>query len=75
MSGDDNLAVDDVPVKSGLVVIPFKEVSWTADRHGSAGNILWADGSVSEISSSGLKSAAKLSIQGTPTMTNRFAIP
>jgi len=75
MSGDDNLAVDDAPVKSGLVEIPFKEVSWTLDRHGAAGNILWADGSISEISSSGLKSAAKLSIQGTPITTNRLAIP
>ncbi len=52
MSGDDNLAVDDVPVKSGLVMIPFKEVSRNRGppSHGSAGNILWADGSVSEIS-------------------------
>jgi prepilin-type processing-associated H-X9-DG protein len=75
MSGDDNLAVDDTPVASGLAMIPYKEVSWTPDRHGSSGNILFADGSVSEVSSAGLKEAAKLSVQGTPTMTNRFAIP
>lgn len=75
MSGDDNLAVDDTPVASGLAIIPYKEVSWTPDRHGSSGNILYADGSVSEVSSAGLKSAAKLSVQGTPTTTNRFAIP
>ncbi|HTR40206.1 MAG TPA: hypothetical protein VMH87_01145 [Pseudomonadales bacterium] len=75
MSGDDNLAVNDVPVKSGLVAIPFEEISWTPDRHGSAGNVLYADGSVSEISSAGLKSAAKLSVEGTSVADNRFAVP
>jgi hypothetical protein len=75
MSGDDNLAVDDTPVTSGVAMIPYKDVSWTVDRHVSAGNILNADGSVMEVSSAGLQKAAKLSIQGTPAGANRFAIP
>lgn len=75
MSGDDNLAVDNAPVASGLVMVPYKEVSWAAGRHSPSGNILFADGSVSEVSSAGLKEAGKLSVQGTPTATIRFAIP
>lgn len=75
MSGDDNLAVDDTPVTSGLVMIPYKEVSWAAGRHSPSGNILFADGSVSEVSSAGLKEAGRLSVQGTSVATNRFVIP
>ena len=75
MSGDDNLAVDDTPVTSGSVMIPYKEVSWTAGRHSPSGNILFADGSVSEVSSAGLKEAAKLSVQGTPNTIDHFVIP
>jgi prepilin-type processing-associated H-X9-DG protein len=75
MSGDDNLALDDTPVNSGLVMIPYKDVSWTAGRHSPSGNILLADGSVAEVSSVGLKEAARLAVQGTPNATNRFVIP
>jgi len=76
MSGDDHLAVDGVPVKSGLVTLPSStRVSWTAARHINVGNILYADGSVSEVSIVGLQTALALSTNGTSTMTNRFVIP
>jgi prepilin-type processing-associated H-X9-DG protein len=76
MSGDDNLAINDVPVKSGLVVIPSgATVSWTADRHAGCGNIGYADGSVAEESSVGLQSSFILGTNGTPATTTRFAIP
>jgi prepilin-type processing-associated H-X9-DG protein len=76
MSGDANLAIDGVPVKSGLVVFPSNtQVSWTAARHGRIGNIGYADGSVSEVSTIGLQSALALATNGTPNMINRLAIP
>jgi len=76
MIGDDNFAIGGVPVKSGLLVLPSNtSISWTAARHGRIGNIGFADGSVSEVTSVGLQSALALSTNGTPFMTNRLAIP
>ena len=76
MDGDDNLAINDVPVKSGLVEFPTNAlVSFTVTRHKLVGNIGYADGSVCEISSAGLHSSLFLSVQGTPFATNRLAIP
>jgi prepilin-type processing-associated H-X9-DG protein len=76
MSGDDNLAVDGAPVKSGLVVLPSNaQVSWTAARHRFIGNIGYADGSVAGVSSSGLQSSLILATNGTPTTIIRLAIP
>jgi prepilin-type processing-associated H-X9-DG protein len=76
MSGDDNLAVNGVPVKSGLLLLPTNaEISWTVERHGHVGNLSFADGSVVEESSPGLRNAAQLSVQGTPITTNRIVIP
>jgi len=76
MSGDANLAINGVPVKSGLVALPSSaSVSWTAARHSSYGNIVYADGSVSMASTTGLQSALDLTTNGTPIMTIRLAIP
>jgi prepilin-type processing-associated H-X9-DG protein len=72
LSGDSNLAVDGVPVKSGLVQLaPSASVSWTRERHGGAGNIGMADGSVQQTTTLGLTNAL---IQ-TGLATNRLAIP
>jgi len=68
MLGDDNLATNGIPVKPGLLEFSTNTlISWTAARHRSAGNIALVDGSVAEISSSGLQQSAYL--------TNRLAIP
>ena len=76
MSGDDNLAIDGVPVKSGWLLLPGNAaISWTAERHGGAGNLSFADGSVAEVSASGLQNALVLATNGTDIMTNRIAIP
>jgi prepilin-type processing-associated H-X9-DG protein len=76
MFGDANLAIDGVPVKSGLVTLPSDtHVSWTATRHINVGNIGYADGSIAEASDAGLQSALALATNGTPNMVNRFAIP
>ena len=76
MFGDDNLAVNGVPVKSGLALLPANAaISWATERHGRVGNLGFADGSVAEESNLGLQNALQLSLQGTPVTTNRIAIP
>jgi prepilin-type processing-associated H-X9-DG protein len=76
MSGDDNLAINDVPVKSGLLLLSTNTViSWTAERHGHVGNLAFADGSVAEESSAGFQNALILATNGTPFTTSRIVIP
>jgi hypothetical protein len=65
--GDDNLVADGVPVKPGIL--------WTTARHGRVGNIGFSDGSITAMTSYGLKQALKYSLETTPAGTNRFAIP
>lgn len=49
MFGDDNLATNGVPLKSGLVDISSNtRTTWTSARHKNCGNIAFADGSVAE---------------------------
>ena len=47
MTGDDNLGIRGVRVKSGLLTLtPNLPIKWTAERHGFSGNVAMADGSV-----------------------------
>lgn len=72
LSGDDNFAVGGVPVKSGLLILVSNTpVIWTAARHHFAGNVALADGSVQQMSSSGLTNW----FRQTGLATNRLAIP
>jgi hypothetical protein len=72
LSGDDNFAIDGVPVKSGLLLLATNApVGWTAARHINQGNIGRADGSVMTTSSSSLR---QMLVQ-TGVATNRLAIP
>jgi prepilin-type processing-associated H-X9-DG protein len=72
LSGDDNFAIDGVPVKSGLLeLLTNAPISWTAARHVNQGNIGLADGSVQQATSSYLRQ----SLQQTGLATNRLAIP
>ena len=76
LSGDDNIAVSGVPVKSGIFEISSNTpISWTSTRHRHIGNIGLADGSVSQTTSTWLQTMAVYSFNGTPFVTNRFAIP
>jgi prepilin-type processing-associated H-X9-DG protein len=76
LAGDDNLAVNGVPVKPGILEITNCDaVSFTSARHGHVGNIAFADGSVSEVSSLGFQNALQYATNGTPFATNRLAIP
>jgi len=75
LSGDANMAVDDVPVKTGLLHLSAPDsVTWTSARHakeqGNVGNIGLADGSVQTASSSFLQQMLRQS-----GATNRLAIP
>jgi prepilin-type processing-associated H-X9-DG protein len=76
LSGDDNLADNDVPVKSGFLdIIDPNTISWTKARHRNVGNLGFADGSVAEESSMGLQSALLYATNGTPYVPYRLAIP
>jgi prepilin-type N-terminal cleavage/methylation domain-containing protein len=85
LSGDDNFAVGDVPVKSGLLElstnspivwssgrhVSYNSHFWTPARYKIAGNIALADGSVQTTTSSIFQSA----LVNTGTATNRLVIP
>ena len=72
LSGDDNFAVDGVPVKSGLLLLATNApVSWTAARHVNQGNIGLVDGSVQQIATTNLQEA----LNQTGVATNRLALP
>jgi hypothetical protein len=74
LSGDDNFAIDGVPVKSGLLLLATNApVSWTAARHVNQGNIGRADGSVATSSSNWSPLTQLLAETG--VATNRLAIP
>ena len=72
LTGDDNLAIDGVPQKSGLVTARNDTVlSWTKERHVYQGNIGLADGSVQQFSARRLRDA----LGYTGMMSNRLALP
>jgi competence protein ComGC len=70
LSGDDNLVVNDKPVKPGILNLMTNEVTWTTARHHSAGNVLLDDGSVQSATRIGFTSSP-----GTYYATNRLVIP
>ena len=56
--GDDNLAVNDVSARTGILKLwTNSPVAWTAARHKFVGNIGLADGSVQQLTTGGLISA------------------
>lgn len=53
--GDDNLAVNDVPARPGILTLwTNSPVVWTKNRHEGSGNIGLADGSVQQVTTHGL---------------------
>jgi len=72
LSGDDNLAVNGVRVRPGILNLSTNaSVAWTKERHGGAGNIALSDGSVQTTTTLALQSA----LVNTGTATNRLVIP
>jgi prepilin-type processing-associated H-X9-DG protein len=72
LSGDRNLAVTGAPVTHGLLkVAPNAALTWFKSPHGNVGNIVFADGSVRQLSS-----AAMVNLFKSPSVAaNRLAIP
>jgi prepilin-type processing-associated H-X9-DG protein len=71
LAGDDNLAVNDVLARPGILTLwTNSPVVWTKNRHNGTGNIVLADGSVQQIATAGLISA--ISNAAAPS---RLAIP
>jgi prepilin-type N-terminal cleavage/methylation domain-containing protein/prepilin-type processing-associated H-X9-DG protein len=77
LDGDDNLIVDGVRVKPGILNLWTNNIAWTKERHRGNGNIGMADGSVQQTTSAGLNSAVVSSTSGVPTnnVPNRWVIP
>jgi prepilin-type N-terminal cleavage/methylation domain-containing protein len=72
LSGDDNLAVDGIPPKSGLLELSTNStIEWTTKRHDRIGNIGLADGSVWQ----GTSSALCQLLRDSGIATNRLALP
>ena len=72
LTGDRNLVVDGVAVGPGLLALTStNQVGWSAKMHNNAGNIGLADGSVQQLTSSGLQAA----IAHSGTNVNRLAVP
>ncbi len=78
LNGDDNLAVDGLPVKPGILNLrTTSAIAWTKERHGGVGNIGMADGSAQQVTIAGLNSAIVNSTNGFPTnaIPPRWVIP
>ena len=79
LSGDDNFAIDGVPVKPGVLNLwTNHSISWTAKRHYYGGNVALADGSVAQLSVNGVANALGqiTNLVGqTDTPTNVVVIP
>jgi competence protein ComGC len=72
LSGDDNFEIGGVPVKSGVLELPTNTlISWSGTRHKFVGNVCLTDGSVQQLTISGLQQA----FQSSGSATNRILIP
>jgi prepilin-type processing-associated H-X9-DG protein len=76
LDGDDNLAVNGVRVKPGILNLSTtNSLAWTKERHGVVGNIGMADGSVMQVTSNMLNSIVLAATNGSPVNTYRLVIP
>jgi competence protein ComGC len=72
LAGDRNLTLNKTALKQGLIKLRFGDaVGWTGEIHVNVGNVLMAEGSVQQLSQSGLEEALKI----TGATTNRLAVP
>jgi len=80
LTGDRNLTSNSVPLKSGMFTFKASTLmSWTADMHKHQGNLGFADGSVQQITTKLLQTAATNALdayyQATTNSSFRIAIP
>ena len=72
LAGDRNLTLNKTALKQSLIKLRFGDaVGWTGEIHVNVGSVLMADGSVQQLSQSGLEEALKI----TGATTNRLAVP
>jgi prepilin-type N-terminal cleavage/methylation domain-containing protein len=70
-SGDNNIT-NGTRIKNGILELTTnRPAGWTDDTHHKVGNLLLADGSVQQVSSTGLRTA----IVNTSAFTNRLLMP
>jgi prepilin-type N-terminal cleavage/methylation domain-containing protein/prepilin-type processing-associated H-X9-DG protein len=71
LSGDRNLT-NNTSIRNGILTLTTnRPAGWTAEIHNKVGNLLLADGSVQQVSSTGLRTA----IVNTSAFTNRLLMP
>lgn len=71
LSGDHNIT-NGTPVRNGILNLTTNHLSgWTAEMHNKVGNIAMADGSVQQVSISGLQTV----VANTGVATNRLQMP
>ena len=76
LDGDDNLAVNGVRVKPGILNLPASgSLTWTKERHRGVGNVGMADGSVQQTTPSSLWTTIIAATNGAPVSTYRWVIP
>jgi competence protein ComGC len=73
LTGDRNLTAANEPEDGILKLVPGQPVSWTDTIHIKQGNIGLTDGSVQQLSNTGLNTALRNS--GDPTNTWRISLP
>jgi competence protein ComGC len=73
LDGDRNLTSDDQPENGILKLVPGQKLSWTPSIHVTQSNVGLADGSVQQLSNSGLHHA--LQNFGAPTNIWRISLP
>ncbi|HEY5041562.1 MAG TPA: type II secretion system protein [Verrucomicrobiae bacterium] len=73
LDGDRNLTADNEPEKGILKLVSGQRVSWTSTMHVNQDNVGLADGSVQQLSNSGLQNALQNS--GTATNVWRISLP
>lgn len=73
LDGDRNINSDSEPGNGILKLVPGQPVNWTETMHVNQGNVGLSDGSVQQLSNSGLHNA--LQISGDPTNTWRISLP
>ena len=75
LAGDRNLT-NGTPIKNGILQVSSNNpAGWTSDMHNKVGNLLLADGSVQQVSMTGLRSAIENATNGTSRLQMPVTTP
>ena len=74
LGGDRNITINGKPASPGPISIkPADSLGWSKEMHGGAGNVALSDGSVQQVTSTGLKQLSARNAN--PTNGTRLVIP